>query len=46
MTRAWDFFVSFIVSDLGMYEEFGMKTRNVVQGSRAVVFWMESKDVM
>jgi hypothetical protein len=33
------------VFDLGMYEELGMRTRHVVQGSGAVVFRMESGDV-
>jgi hypothetical protein len=38
MTGAHDLFKSFIVSDSGMYEELGMRTRHVVQGSGAVVF--------
>jgi hypothetical protein len=32
MTSAHDFFMSFTVYNLGMYEEFGMRTRHVVQG--------------
>jgi hypothetical protein len=46
MTGAQDLFESFTVSDSGMYEELGMRTRHVVQGSGAVVFWMESGDVL
>jgi hypothetical protein len=40
------FSMSFTVSDSGMYEELGMRTRHVVQGSGAVVFQMESGDVL
>jgi hypothetical protein len=36
--KAHDFFMSFAMSDSGMYEELGIRTRHVVQGSRAVVF--------
>jgi hypothetical protein len=46
MTGAHDLFMSFIVSDSGMYEELGRRTRHVVQGSGAVVFQMESGGVL
>jgi hypothetical protein len=46
MTRAQDLFVSFTVSNLGMYEELGRRTRDVEQGSGVVVFWMELGDVL
>ena len=46
MTTSHDLFVSFIVSDLGMYEELGMRTKHVLQGFGAVVFQMESRDVL
>ena len=39
-------FVSFIVSDSSMYEELGMRTMHVVHGSGALVFRMESGDVL
>jgi hypothetical protein len=41
-----DLFMSFIVSNSGMYEELGRKTMHVVHGSGAVVFHMESGDVL
>jgi hypothetical protein len=46
MTWAHDLFMIFIVYDLGMYDELGRRTRPVVQGSRAVVFQMMSRDVL
>jgi hypothetical protein len=46
MTRAQDLFESFKVFDLGMYEELGMRTMHVVHGSGALVFRMESGDVL
>jgi hypothetical protein len=46
MTGAQDLFVSFTMSDSGMYEELGMRTRHVVHGFGAVVFWMESRSVL
>jgi hypothetical protein len=46
MTRAHDLFEIFTVSDSGMHEELGMRTKHVVQGSGTVSFQMESGDVL
>ena len=46
MTGAQDLFESFSVSDSDIYEELSMRNRHVVQGSGAVVFQMESGDVL
>jgi hypothetical protein len=46
MIGAHDLFESFTVSDSGMYEELGMRTGHVVQGSGAVLLWMESWGVL
>jgi hypothetical protein len=46
MTRAQYLFTIFIVTDSGMYEEFDRRIKDVVQGSREVVFWMESRGVL
>jgi hypothetical protein len=42
MIGTHDLFVSFIVSDSGMYEGLGRRTKHVVQGSVAIIFQMES----
>jgi len=46
MAVAHDLLERFIVSDSGMYEDLGMRTRHVLEGSREVVFWMELRDVL
>jgi hypothetical protein len=46
MTMAQYFFMIFKEYDSSMYEELGMVTRHVVQGSRVVVFQMDSWDVL